>query len=305
MSITTADNVDAIRAEAGAAAAPGPYGGPAPAASIVGQASTRHTWWGGAKRRLGQGTRRSAAIVLFLLLWEYGTQYALDPARKVFLPPLHVVLQAWWGLVQSGQLQQHVTASLTRSAIGFSVAIVAGIGLGLVVAWYDGLREFLTPLLEAFRNTAALALLPVFVLLLGIGETSKISIVTYASFFPVLLNTIAGVRTVDPLLVRAARSLGLGSLRLFQKVVLPSAVPTIFTGVRMAGTASILVLIAAEMVGAKAGLGYLIVNAQSSFQIPDMYAGILTVSLFGLLVNSILVRLERHFSRWRVAAASR
>ena len=267
--------------------------------------ATRHTVAAGAAHRIGRGVRRSAAVVLFLLLWEYGTQYLLDPARKVFLPPLHVVLQAWWGLVEDGQLQQHVAASLTRSVIGFSVAVVAGIGLGLVVAWYDGLREFLTPLLEAFRNTAALALLPVFVLLLGIGETSKISIVAYASFFPVLLNTIAGVRTVDPLLVRAARSLGLGSLRLFQKVVLPSAVPTIFTGIRMAGTASILVLIAAEMVGAKAGLGYLIVNAQSSFQIPDMYAGILTVSLFGLLVNVLLVRLEQHFSRWRLAAQSR
>ena len=267
--------------------------------------ATRHTVAAGAAHRIGRGVRRSAAVVLFLLLWEYGTQYLLDPARKVFLPPLHVVLQAWWGLVEDGQLQQHVAASLTRSVIGFSVAVVAGIGLGLVVAWYDGLREFLTPLLEAFRNTAALALLPVFVLLLGIGETSKISIVAYASFFPVLLNTIAGVRTVDPLLVRAARSLGLGSLRLFQKVVLPSAVPTIFTGIRMAGTASILVLIAAEMVGAKAGLGYLIVNAQSSFQIPDMYAGILTVSLFGLLVNLLLVRLEQHFSRWRLAAQSR
>lgn len=278
---------------------------PAPRASVAQQVATRHTRGHGLARGVGRLVRRSAAVVLFLLLWEYGTQYLLDPARKVFLPPLHEVLQAWWGLVQSGQLQQHVAASLTRSVIGFSFAVVAGIGLGLVVAWYDGLREFLTPLLEAFRNTAALALLPVFVLLLGIGETSKISIVAYASFFPVLLNTIAGVRTVDPLLVRAARSLGLGSLRLFQKVVLPSAVPTIFTGVRMAGTASILVLIAAEMVGAKAGLGYLIVNAQSSFQIPDMYAGILTVSLFGLLVNTILVRLERHFSRWRVAAAAR
>ena len=278
----------------------------APAAVTVTPAvPARHTRGRGLARGVGRFVRRSAAVVLFLLLWEYGTQYLLDPARKVFLPPLHVVLQAWWGLVESGQLQQHVAASLTRSAVGFSLAVVSGIALGLVVAWYDGLREFLTPLLEAFRNTAALALLPVFVLLLGIGETSKISIVAYASFFPVLLNTIAGVRTVDPLLVRAARSLGLGSLALFQKVVLPSAVPTIFTGVRMAGTSSILVLIAAEMVGAKAGLGYLIVNAQSSFQIPDMYAGILTVSVFGLLVNTVLVRLEQHFSRWRVAAAAR
>ena len=248
---------------------------------------------------LRAGVRRSAAVVLFLLLWEFGTQYLLEPTRKVFLPPLHVVLGALWDLARTGQLQEHLQASLTRSVIGFGLAVVAGVVLGIAVAWYDGLREVLTPLLELFRNTAALALLPVFTLLLGIGELSKVSIVAFAAFFPVLLNTVAGVRTVDPLLVRAARTLGLSNLQLFVKVVLPSAVPTIFTGIRMAGTASILVLIAAEMVGAKAGLGYLIVNAQSSFQIPQMYAGILTVSVFGLVVNIALVRLERHFSAWR------
>lgn len=248
---------------------------------------------------LRAGVRRSAAVVLFLLLWEFGTQYLLEPTRKVFLPPLHVVLGALWDLARTGQLQEHLQASLTRSVIGFGLAVVAGVVLGIAVAWYDGLREVLTPLLELFRNTAALALLPVFTLLLGIGELSKVSIVAFAAFFPVLLNTVAGVRTVDPLLVRAARTLGLSNLQLFVKVVLPSAVPTIFTGIRMAGTASILVLIAAEMVGAKAGLGYLIVNAQSSFQIPQMYAGILTVSVFGLAVNIALVRLERHFSAWR------
>ncbi|MEX1907994.1 ABC transporter permease [Janibacter sp. Y6] len=247
------------------------------------------------------GIRRSAAVVAFLLLWELGPQYLLESSRAVFLPPLHVVLEALWDLVRTGQLQEHLTASLTRSAIGFGLAVVVGVTVGIAVAWYEGLRELLTPLLELFRNTAALALLPVFTLLLGIGELSKVSVVAYAAFFPVLLNTVAGVRTVDPLLVRAARTLGLSNLQLFAKVVLPSAVPTIFTGIRMAGTASILVLIAAEMVGAKAGLGYLIVNAQSSFQIPQMYAGILTVSVFGLVVNTALVRLERRFSRWRVA----
>lgn len=249
--------------------------------------------------------RRSAAVVLFLLLWEFGTQYLLQPDLKVFLPPLHIVLQALWDLTTSGELQRHLVASLTRSVLGFGVAVAAGIVLGVAIAWYDGLREFLSPLLELFRNTAALALLPVFTLLLGIGELSKVSIVAFAAFFPVLLNTVVGVRTVDPLLVRAARTLGLSNLRLFTKVVLPSAVPTIFTGIRMAGTASILVLIAAEMVGAKAGLGYLIVNAQNSFQIPDMYAGILTVSVFGLVVNFGLVRLEQRFSRWRVTPQGR
>lgn len=252
----------------------------------------------------GRAVWGAGAILLFLLLWELGPTYLAPASTRVFLPPLHVVLQALGTLIENGQLQNHLTASLTRSASGFGIAVVAAVALGLLVAWYRSLDRFLNPLLEVFRNTAALALLPVFTLLLGIGETSKISIVAYAAFFPVLLNTIAGVRTVDPLLIRAARSLGLSNFQLFQKVILPSAVPTIFTGIRMAGTSSILVLIAAEMVGAKAGLGYLIVNSQMSFLIPDMYAGILTVSLLGLLVNYLLVAVERHFSRWRTAVGS-
>lgn len=252
----------------------------------------------------GRALWRAGAVVLFLLLWELGPLYLAPASTRVFLPPLHEVLAALGALIAKGQLQNHLGASLTRSASGFGIAVVSAVVLGLLVAWYGALDRFLNPLLEVFRNTAALALLPVFTLLLGIGETSKISIVAYAAFFPVLLNTIAGVRTVDPLLIRAARSLGLSNFTLFQKVILPSAVPTIFTGIRMAGTSSILVLIAAEMVGAKAGLGYLIVNAQSSFLIPDMYAGILTVSLLGLAVNYLLVGVERHFSGWRTAVGS-
>lgn len=247
---------------------------------------------------------KSLAVLLFLALWEFGPQYFAAPSIRVFLPPLHEVLAAGARLVDTGQLQSHLQASITRSVSGFGIAVVTAVVLGLLIAWYGRLNSFLNPLLELFRNTATLALLPVFTLLLGIGEESKITIVAYAAFFPVLLNTIAGVRTVDPLLVRAAKSLGLNSFRLFQKVILPSAVPTIFTGIRMAGTSSILVLIAAEMVGAKAGLGYLIVNAQASFLIPDMYAGILTVSVLGLLVNVLLVALERHFSSWRTAVGS-
>lgn len=252
----------------------------------------------------GRALWRFGAVVLFLLLWELGPLYLAPASTRVFLPPLHEVLTALGALIAKGQLQNHLGASLTRSASGFGIAVVSAVVLGLLVAWYGALDRFLNPLLELFRNTAALALLPVFTLLLGIGEESKISIVAYAAFFPVLLNTIAGVRTVDPLLIRAARSLGLSNFTLFQKVILPSAVPTIFTGIRMAGTSSILVLIAAEMVGAKAGLGYLIINAQSSFLIPDMYAGILTVSLLGLAVNYLLVGVERHFSRWRTAVGA-
>jgi len=241
--------------------------------------------------------RASAAIVLFLVIWEVAPRLGL--VDKVFLPPLSAVLESFWELLTSGELGKHVGTSLTRAGTGFAIAVLLAIPLGIAIGWWAGVAQFLGPFLELFRNTAALALLPVFILILGIGETSKITLVVYACFFPILLNTIAGVRTVDPLLVKSARSLGLPPLRLFQKVVLPAAVPTIFTGIRMAGTSSILVLIAAEMVGAKAGLGYLITYAQFNFQITNMYAGIIAISLVGVSINAVLVGLERHFSRWR------
>lgn len=250
-------------------------------------------------RSLGRGARGSAAILVFLVLWELVPRYVLDESTRVFLPPFHEDVQALWDLTLNGQLAAHLEASITRSAAGFAIAVVIAVPLGLLIGWYRPLAAFLNPLLELVRNTAALALLPVFTLILGIGELSKITLVVYACIWPVLLNTIAGVNTVDPLLIKSARSLGLSSRRLFRKVILPSAVPTIFTGLRMAASYSILVLIAAEMVGAKAGLGYLINNAQVNFQIPQMYAGIIAVSVLGLVVNQVFVAIERRFSTWR------
>jgi NitT/TauT family transport system permease protein len=241
--------------------------------------------------------KRVAAIAALAVVWEAFPRLGVVDAT--FLPPLSEVINAWWALLVSGDLAAHLQASLLRSLSGLGLAIAAAIPLGLVIGWYRPVATMLNPLLEVFRNTAALALLPVFVLILGLGETSKIAIICYACSWPVLLNTISGVRNVDPLLIRSARSLGLGPPRLFQKVVLPAAIPTIFTGVRQSAAYSILILIAAEMVGAKAGLGYLINYAQYNFAIPDMYAGIITISTIGLLVNQALVQLERRFSAWR------
>ena len=235
-----------------------------------------------------------------MVVWQIFPSLGL--VEKTFLPPLSTVLHAWWQLASSGELWTDVHVSLQRSLTGFGIALAIGIPVGLAIGWYPLAAELLSPVLAIFLNTAAIALLPVFTLILGIGETSKISIIVYASMWPVLYNTISGVRNVDPLLVKSARSLGVRNLRLFQKVILPAAVPTIFTGVRLAGAASILVLITTEMVGAKAGLGYLILNSQFNFQIPQMYAGILTVSVIGVAFNYLLLSLERRFSTWRAPA---
>ncbi len=241
--------------------------------------------------------RPTVVVAGFLALWEVAPRTGL--VDKVFLPPFSEVVSAWFILLGNGQLAENVSASLSRALAGLAVAIVVSIPLGVAIAWYRPVADFLNPILELFRNTAALALLPVFILILGIGETSKVALVIYAASFPILLNTISGVRTVDPLLIKSARSLGLSPVRLFQKVILPAAVPTIFTGLRMAAASSILVLIAAEMVGAKAGLGYLITASQLNFQIPNMYAGIVTIALVGVIFNGIVVAIEGRLSGWR------
>ncbi|GHH64676.1 hypothetical protein GCM10018781_16160 [Kitasatospora indigofera] len=274
--------------------APGTNGSPAPARS---PGPLRRS-----ARLLLSAATKSVAILALLLLWELAPRFELvDPT---FLPPFSEVLDAWYGLLQNGQLADNTLASLTRSLSGFGLAVAIGVPLGLLIGWYRPVADLLSPLLELFRNTAALALLPVFVLILGIGETSKISIVLYACLWPILLNTISAVRSVDPTLIRLARSLDLSAPRLFQKVILPASVPVIFTGVRLAGAVSILVLVAAEMVGAKAGLGYLINASQYNFAIPQMYAGIVTISVIGLVFNQLLVALERRFTAWRAPLGS-
>ncbi|GIP21033.1 ABC transporter permease [Paenibacillus sp. J22TS3] len=259
---------------------------------------------GRARSLLGWGLGRihrvfKAVIVLaaFLALWEAAPR--LGWTNATFLPPLTEVLKTWWRLLLSGELAEHTQVSLARSLGGFLLALLVSIPLGLAIGWWKTAAQYLNPLLELFRNTAVLALLPVFIMLLGLGETSKIAIIFYACVFPLLLNTISGVRNVDPLLIKSARSMGLTSVGLFLKVVLPASVPTIFVGIRQAGAASILVLIAAEMAGAKSGLGYFVQYTQFSFQISEMYAGILTISIFGVLLNYALVTLERRLTSWK------
>ncbi|WP_010286650.1 ABC transporter permease [Kurthia massiliensis] len=241
--------------------------------------------------------KQTIVLILLMAVWEIAPRVGL--VDRTFFPPFSEVATAWWNMIISGDLWKHFSASIVRSALGFFIAIVIAVPLGLLIGWYPIARELLNPVLELFRNTAALALLPVFILLLGIGEVSKVSIIIFACVWPILLNTINAVKEVDPLYIKSAKSMNLSDAQLFRKVILPASVPTIFTGIRMAGTGAILVLIAAEMIGAKAGLGYLITFTQYNFQIPEMYAGILTISILGIVINQLLLTAERRLSKWK------
>ena len=241
-------------------------------------------------------------LAVFFATWELAPR--LHWLNPVFVPPLSEDIRALWGLILTGNIWPHVAASLLRAFSGFILAVVISVPLGILMGRLKTIEAIFDPLLQAFRQTSALALLPVFLLIFGIGEASKMAVVFWACQWPILLSTISGVKNVDPILVKSARSMGASQMDVFKKVVIPSAVPSLITGMRLAATTSLLALIAAEMLGAKAGLGFLVFWSENTFKISQMYAAIIVLALFGLVLNYILVRLERKFSSWKDSSAA-
>ncbi len=239
---------------------------------------------------------RYGLVIAFLALWQISsTQGWVNPS--VF-PPLDVIASALWDSLSSGALVDDIAISLQRSGIAFAAAVAIGIPLGLVMGQARIVEQALDPLLQFFRQTSALALYPVFILLLGLGETSKVFVIFWATLFPILLSTIGGVKEVDKKLIEMARTYGANRLTIFRRVVLPASVPAIFVGLRLSATTALLLLIAAEMIGANKGIGFQVMNAQYNFQIPLMFAAILLLALLGLAANAVLVLLQRKLCRW-------
>lgn len=242
-------------------------------------------------------TQRLLVIIIFLLLWEISSRSgAVDP---IFIPPPSIIFQAFGELIISGELIGHTMISLERAFTGFAIASILAVPLGFLIGWFKTFEKYLDPLLQTFRQLPTLALFPVFILLFGIGEVSKIAIIAKACFWTIFLNTVTGVGNVDPLLVKSAKSMGISKFNMFKKVVLPAAVPSIFSGLRLSGTIALVILVAAEMLGAKSGLGYAVNNWQLLFLIPQMYAAIVMLTLVGLGINYTLVWLERRVSYWK------
>jgi NitT/TauT family transport system permease protein len=238
------------------------------------------------------------AVVCFFILWEIASRLELL-VNPLFLPPFTKIVKVLWGMVVSGGLWRHLSISLERSLFGFIASLVIAIPLGLAIGWSKKLENFLNSLLQVFRNTPTLALLPVFIMFFGITETSKIVVIFWGSFWGVLLNSISGVQNVDPQLIRASRSMGTSSLRLFCTVIFPAALPSIFTGMRMAATSSVVIVIAAEMIGANRGLGYQLNFYRANYKFTEMYAYIFVMAIIGVTLNYVLEKAERNSFRWR------
>ncbi|HEX3048615.1 MAG TPA: ABC transporter permease [Bacillota bacterium] len=255
---------------------------------------------GGITKRLRKGIRQSHGILpvlAFFAIWEILSRTGIiDP---LFLPSFSGTATTLINLLVSGKLLVHIGASLQRSLIGFGFAVLVGVPLGFLIGWYNKFEEYIDLLLQGLRNTSTFALLPIFLLFLGLGETSKIAIVFYGALWNPLINTISGVKNVDPIYIKAAKSLGLSDRDIFRKIILPASMPSIVSGARLGAKTAIMVVIAAEMIGAKTGLGFFVQGAQFNFMIPEMYAGILTLSILGVILNYFLLWIEKKATYWK------
>jgi NitT/TauT family transport system permease protein len=240
---------------------------------------------------------RVAALVGAVVLWELLCRAGWVPA--LFLPSPLGVLREGRDMLVSGELLVHLAASLKRLVLGFVIGGAAGIAVGIVVGVFSVAEAVGTPLIAATFPIPKIALLPLLILWLGIGEPSKVAVIALGVFFPLALNTYAGARQVDPVLVRAAVAFGAGRWSVIRKVIVPSTLPMVFAGLKLGAGTALLLLVAAEMIAVESGIGFLVLNAANLMATTKLMVGIVLLSALGVLSHWGLVALERLLLPWR------
>jgi len=250
------------------------------------------------KSAIGSILLRSSGIILFLILWEVSSRLRwIDP---YFLPRFSVVITEIVRLIADGSLVSNLAISSARAIGGLSIACLVGIPLGFAFGrWFPATAEALDPLLRIMSQVNPFLVLMASTLILGFGETTKFVVIAWVSVWPLLFYTITGVRSVDPVLVKTASSLGSSERGLLLKIIIPAALPTIFTGLRISAGITFFILVAVEMLNASSGLGYFEHNSAMNFEINSMYAGASVIILLGFFLNRFLIALERSLFAWK------
>lgn len=238
--------------------------------------------------------------VLLVTLWWV----ASARSTSIFFPPLAKIWQRFQDLWLFDLVGEHVVPSLNSVLVGLGISIVIGVGLGIVLGLNDAIATGVGPLLQFMRYLPAVAMLPLVIQLMGIGPDMRVVIVVLGAVWPVLLNTIDGVRGVHPALVDVARSTRLRPVDWVFRVVVPSAAPQVFAGIRASLAVSVILMFASELMGASQGIGYFILQTQRQFSLPEMWSGMILLGMIGYLLNVILMLVERFALDWHRQARS-
>lgn len=241
----------------------------------------------------------SVVVLLALIgLWQLGSNAGLIP--QAFFPGPDRSFGALFDQLGTPMFWTAFSETLWRMLLGFVVASVAGVAIGAALGSSPAVREYIEPTLELVRPLPASAVIPVFVLMLGLNERMVISVIAFGSIWPALLGTVHGFKTVEPRLFEVSRILRLGTLEMIWKIALPNALPDIFAGLRLSLTVSLILAVVTEMLSGANGLGHNIILAARSFRSAELFAGIIVLGAIGYVSNIVLERVERHMLRWRV-----
>lgn len=237
------------------------------------------------------------SILCLLAIWELICQSGV--VSSLFLPAPSAIISALLQMIADGEIGVSLAASLYRILAGFFIGSLVGLAVGLVTGTSALMDKIGTPIVNALYPIPKIALLPLFILWLGIGELSKVTIIALGVFFPVAMNTYSGVKNVDTLLLKVAASFNASWWMTMKSVVLPNALPMIFAGLRLAAGTSLLLLVAAEMIAAQVGIGALILHYGDLMITDRLMAGVIVLSLLGLVFNLILQFVERKAIPWK------
>ncbi|MFT0858866.1 ABC transporter permease [Ancylobacter sp. G4_0304] len=259
--------------------------------------ATRH-------RRLRRGLMFNLiGVLIFLAVWEVLPRIVPGVNTQMFPPPSGVIATLY-GMLADGQLAAHAWSSLKRVAAGFVIGSSAGILVGLFTGRLALLQSMSDPVLHGLRSIPAIAFVPLAIVWFGLGETPKIALISWGTFFPVWISTFIGVRDVPKLYIQSALSLGAGPLNVMFRVVLPAALPFVFAGLRHATAVAFVIVVAAELVGASSGLGYLISFSHLVFRIDMMFVGLLALGVLGFLADAAFAALLQRLFPWYRAERS-
>ena len=232
-------------------------------------------------------------------LWYAVTERHVFPP-ELLVPPLRVA-QSFWELLQTDELRMHLTVSLQRLAIGVSIGAGAGLVFGTLMAVFAAFESYVRPLFNLVRHVPAVALIPVFILIFGIGETFKVLIIVKAAFFPIALAAYQGVKGLSAQYLDVARVYRLPRLTLFRQVLLPAALPELITGIRLALGRSWGTLVVAELLAAESGVGQMIQFAREMFRMDVVMVGIVIIGLVGFTLDRTIKLAERRVMHWKPA----
>jgi NitT/TauT family transport system permease protein len=237
------------------------------------------------------------AMTVFLLFWEASVVF--EWVNPLFTSSPSRIATTGYGMFADGSIWPHLRVSGYEFAVGFGMAIVAGVPLGILMGWYGRLNAILDPFVSALYATPRIALLPLIMIWFGIGIESKIAIVFLGAVFPILVNTITGVRTINADFVKVARSFGASDRQMFMTVALPSSVPLLLSGLRLGLGHALIGIVVGEMYGASYGIGHLISVAGARFQTDAVMVGIIIIASTGVAMTELLRMIEKRFERWR------